>query len=198
MKRVLSTQPFARPDRVRDVVKESSTVMHTQLRMALNNMVLYLANKETERILFRPIKAAVLETHAKMLSLLSAAYTPEERDVIACPSMDEVALSLTLDALPSPAAEATSRVLSPAPSSSSLHGPGVGVGVGVSVGVLSPSTSAVSMSAATNVSTGVSQPATLTATTTTTPPANQLNTGPAERLHGNDIITSTPAHTPVA
>jgi hypothetical protein len=129
-----------------------------QLRIAVSNMGVYLANKETERILFRPIKVclcgrllllrffsqrytdahtnththtlslshpscqgAVLETHAKMVALLSAAYTQEERDVIACPSMDEIALSLTLEVdVPSPGPDGTPKVLSASNSSTTL------------------------------------------------------------------------------
>eukprot|EP00047_Mylnosiga_fluctuans_P015368 m.45508 g.45508 ORF g.45508 m.45508 type:complete len:750 (-) comp5887_c0_seq1:1435-3684(-) len=97
MKQKLSEQPFARPERLRDVLKDSDALLHGQLKIALANIATYLGNKDTERILFRPIKAAMLETYAKFAALVAAAYNPDERAIIACPTMDQVALAISAE-----------------------------------------------------------------------------------------------------
>lgn len=54
----LRQQPFATPEKVHDVVAETYKNLKTKLPMVQRSMSLYLANRDTEAILFRPIKVS--------------------------------------------------------------------------------------------------------------------------------------------
>ena len=49
-------------------------------------MQLYLANRETEFILFRPIRAQILTAFMTLITTLKAEYTPDQEIVVACPN----------------------------------------------------------------------------------------------------------------
>ena len=53
---VLRQQPFASPEKLHDVAAETYRNIKTKLSLVQRSMALYLANKDTEAILFRPIK----------------------------------------------------------------------------------------------------------------------------------------------
>ena len=52
----LSSQPFATPEKIHDIVAETYKNMKTQLVSVHRSMALYLANRDTEVILFKPVK----------------------------------------------------------------------------------------------------------------------------------------------
>jgi hypothetical protein len=52
----LAQQPFARADVIGKIVQETQRLIKNQLPIIQRSMQLYLANRETEFILFRPIK----------------------------------------------------------------------------------------------------------------------------------------------
>ena len=52
----LAQQPFARADLIGQIVQETQRLIKTRLPVIQRSMQLYLANRETEFILFRPIK----------------------------------------------------------------------------------------------------------------------------------------------
>nr|KAG5697557.1 hypothetical protein BaRGS_019778 [Batillaria attramentaria] len=79
---VLRTQPFATPEKVHDVAMETYRNIKTRLAGVQRSMSLYLANRDTEAILFRPIK------------LLLDHYTEEDRLIVACPSSEQINLLL--------------------------------------------------------------------------------------------------------
>lgn len=53
---LLRTQPFATPEKAHDVAMETYRNLKTKLPGVQRSMALYLANRDTESILFRPIK----------------------------------------------------------------------------------------------------------------------------------------------
>lgn len=53
-------QPFAQTDKVQTVVAETYRVLKTRKCVIQKSMSLYLANRDTEYILFRPIKVILL------------------------------------------------------------------------------------------------------------------------------------------
>lgn len=53
---LLREQPFASPEQVGAVVQDTQRCIKTKLSQIQRSMQLYLANKETELILYRPIK----------------------------------------------------------------------------------------------------------------------------------------------
>ena len=57
-------------------------------------MQLYLANRETEFILFRPVRSSVLTTFVSFLSTLKAEYTVEQQTIVGCPTQEQLAAVL--------------------------------------------------------------------------------------------------------
>merc|ERR1719192_1150564 len=57
-------------------------------------MQLYLANRETEFILFRPIRSDILTAFVTLLSVLRAEYSLEEQGMVGCPSQEQLAAIL--------------------------------------------------------------------------------------------------------
>lgn len=60
MKNPIRNQTFAAPDNIRDSVKEMLDQLKNNLPLLRRSMSLYLANHDTETILFRPIKVSFL------------------------------------------------------------------------------------------------------------------------------------------
>ncbi|KAK0059752.1 conserved oligomeric Golgi complex subunit 3-like isoform X1 [Biomphalaria pfeifferi] len=88
----LRQQPFALPEKVHDVVTETYKNIKTKLPIVQRSMSLYLANKDTEAILFRPIKVNVQQTFQKFHDLITQEYSEEDILIIACPSTEQVNL----------------------------------------------------------------------------------------------------------
>lgn len=63
------------------------------------SMQLYLANRETECILFRPIKNNIVAAFAQLQQLLSQHYSGDELLLIACPLPEQVSVMLSSSAL---------------------------------------------------------------------------------------------------
>lgn len=55
----LRTQPFAAPEKLNDIVAESYKIVKKSIPQIHRSMSLYLANRETEIILFKPIKVGL-------------------------------------------------------------------------------------------------------------------------------------------
>ncbi|KAK7090645.1 conserved oligomeric Golgi complex subunit 3-like isoform X2 [Littorina saxatilis] len=91
---VLRTQPFATPEKVHDVATETYRNIKTRLPALQRSMALYLANRDTEAILFRPIKVNIQQNYGKLSQLLLDHYTEEDRLIVACPSTEQINLLL--------------------------------------------------------------------------------------------------------
>lgn len=91
----LRNQPFAEVEKLHDVVAESYKNLKTRLPIVRRSMALYLANKDTEYILFKPIKVSVQQTYQQLSQLLSAEYTDEDKQIVACPSIEQINLLLS-------------------------------------------------------------------------------------------------------
>lgn len=59
----LHDQPFASPEKVHDVVAQTYRNLKQRKSDIQESMSLYLANKDTEHILFRPIKVRLHNIH---------------------------------------------------------------------------------------------------------------------------------------
>ena len=58
-------------------------------------MSLYLANKETEFILFKPIRVNILEAFAKFAKLTEETFDEQDLVVIACPNTEFISVTLS-------------------------------------------------------------------------------------------------------
>eukprot|EP00516_Mucochytrium_quahogii_P013590 CAMPEP_0203804922 /NCGR_PEP_ID=MMETSP0100_2-20121128/13897_1 /ASSEMBLY_ACC=CAM_ASM_000210 /TAXON_ID=96639 /ORGANISM=" , Strain NY0313808BC1" /LENGTH=299 /DNA_ID=CAMNT_0050713281 /DNA_START=900 /DNA_END=1800 /DNA_ORIENTATION=+ len=74
---VFQEQPFAKPDRVLALLNQCATDVPQMLRDILKSMTLYLANAQTQSILFKPIKANIFASISRMNDCIEANYDTE-------------------------------------------------------------------------------------------------------------------------
>ncbi|KAG7282896.1 hypothetical protein CRUP_018396 [Coryphaenoides rupestris] len=79
----LSQQPWAQPAKINDMVTATYRVMKSKLPATLQSMSLYLANKDTEFILFKPIRANVQQVFQRVHTLLQEEYSGEDLQIVA-------------------------------------------------------------------------------------------------------------------
>uniref|UniRef100_A0A668AYI3 Conserved oligomeric Golgi complex subunit 3 n=1 Tax=Myripristis murdjan TaxID=586833 RepID=A0A668AYI3_9TELE len=84
----LSQQPWAQPAKINDIVMATYRVMKSKLPSTLQSMSLYLANRDTEFILFKPVRNNIQQVFQRLHALLLEEYSGEDLQIIACPSME--------------------------------------------------------------------------------------------------------------
>lgn len=94
-KPVKATNIHLHPSQIADVVSSSQKNIRTHLPGIQRSMQLYLANRDTEFILFKPIRANVLSTFSKVQNIVTENYNEDDRIIIACPSQEEVSALLS-------------------------------------------------------------------------------------------------------
>uniref|UniRef100_A0A8C5ACR8 Conserved oligomeric Golgi complex subunit 3 n=1 Tax=Gadus morhua TaxID=8049 RepID=A0A8C5ACR8_GADMO len=92
----LSQQPWAQPAKINEIVTATYRVMKGKLPATLQSMSLYLANRDTEFILFKPVRNNIQQVFQKTHALLQEEYSGEDLQIIACPSMEQVNLLLSV------------------------------------------------------------------------------------------------------
>ncbi|XP_031218639.1 conserved oligomeric Golgi complex subunit 3 isoform X1 [Mastomys coucha] len=95
-KYTLSQQPWAQPAKVNDLVATVYKTIKTKLPLTLRSMSLYLSNKDTEFILFKPVRNNIQQVFQKFHALLKEEFSPEDVQIIACPSMEQLNLLLSV------------------------------------------------------------------------------------------------------
>ncbi|XP_023271573.1 conserved oligomeric Golgi complex subunit 3 [Seriola lalandi dorsalis] len=93
----LSQQPWAQPVKINDIVMATYRVMKSKLPSTLQSMSLYLANRDTEFILFKPVRNNIQQVFQRLLALLQEEYSGEDLQIIACPSMEQINLLLSVN-----------------------------------------------------------------------------------------------------
>lgn len=92
----LKSQPWATPEEMAAAVKEAQKKIRAHLAPLQRSMQLYLANKETEFILFRPIRNNVVGYFLQIEQLLTnAGYTDEDALIVACPTPEQVSVFIS-------------------------------------------------------------------------------------------------------
>lgn len=56
---ILRTQPFAKPDKLHDVISENYKDIRKKLPRICHLMAIYLANKDIEHIIFKRVKVCI-------------------------------------------------------------------------------------------------------------------------------------------
>ncbi|XP_018420794.1 PREDICTED: conserved oligomeric Golgi complex subunit 3 [Nanorana parkeri] len=92
----LSQQPWAQSAKINDLVSSTYKTIKTKLPVTLRSMSLYLANKDTEFILFKPVRSNIQQVFQKIHMLLKEEFSSEDLQIIACPSMEQVNLLLSM------------------------------------------------------------------------------------------------------
>jgi hypothetical protein len=90
----LNQQPFASASKVRDLVAEVYRNIRQRKPAIQSSMTLYLANRDTEYILFKPMKTNVQQSFQQLHALLAEHFTEEDQQIIAAPSLDQINLLL--------------------------------------------------------------------------------------------------------
>lgn len=77
----LRAQPFATPEKLHDMVGETNKLLRSKLPKLLETMSLYLANKDTESILFKPVKVGIQEAYRDFRKILDQHYRSSEKRI---------------------------------------------------------------------------------------------------------------------
>lgn len=87
----VAKQDFGKATVVAQIVKDAQQNMKKKIPDVQRSLQLYLANRETEFILFRPIKNSVINAFMQIDQiLLKSGYSTEDQLLIACPSPEQV------------------------------------------------------------------------------------------------------------
>jgi len=76
-------------------ITEAMKHMKKVVPLVQEKMSLYLANKETEFILYKPIRVSILETFSKFSKLIEENFDEQDLVVIGCPNMEVLAVTLS-------------------------------------------------------------------------------------------------------
>jgi len=91
----LRQEAFATPEVLHELMVKVYKDMKGHVKKTGGSMALYLANKETENILFKPIKLNIQHIFQQLHNVLLENYTEEDRAIIGAPSLDQIGLLLS-------------------------------------------------------------------------------------------------------
>ncbi|XP_058058954.1 conserved oligomeric Golgi complex subunit 3 isoform X1 [Anopheles bellator] len=92
----LRLAPFAAPQQISSIIQECLRNIKTKLAGLQRSMQLYLANKDTEFILFRPIRNSIIGAFMKLEQILTLnAYTKDDLTIVSCPSVEQISVLLS-------------------------------------------------------------------------------------------------------
>ncbi|XP_053694577.1 conserved oligomeric Golgi complex subunit 3 isoform X2 [Sabethes cyaneus] len=87
---------FAAPQQISSIIQESIRNIKTKLGALQRSMQLYLSNKDTEFILFRPIRNNIIGSFVKLEQLLvTNAYSKDDLTIVSCPSAEQISVLLS-------------------------------------------------------------------------------------------------------
>ena len=90
----LSSLSWMSTKNLHDVVSDCQKKIKKELPVIQKMLHLYLCNKETEYILFKPIRNEIMITFMGLRQIVNTEYTPDEITIIGCPSQEQVAMLL--------------------------------------------------------------------------------------------------------
>ncbi|XP_044742124.1 conserved oligomeric Golgi complex subunit 3 [Chrysoperla carnea] len=89
-------EKWTEPENLASIVNNVKRIIKTRITPIQNSMTLYIHNRETESILFRPIKNNIIGAFVQLEQLLSEClYEWNELLTISCPTADQVSLMLS-------------------------------------------------------------------------------------------------------
>lgn len=93
---VLRQTAWASPQQISGVIQESQRLIKSKLSGLQRAMQLYLSNKDTEFILFRPIRNNIISAFVKLEQMLSTnGYTNDDLIIASCPTPDQISILLS-------------------------------------------------------------------------------------------------------
>ncbi|OQR75864.1 conserved oligomeric Golgi complex subunit 3-like [Tropilaelaps mercedesae] len=91
----LKKQPFAEATAASKVVSASYRDFKERLARLQKAMSLYLANRDTEAILFKPIKNKTVAFYEKLNKVIEDEYSQDDMKIIACPSAEQISMLMS-------------------------------------------------------------------------------------------------------
>lgn len=92
----LRQTPWASPQQISGVIQESQRMIKSKLAGLQRAMQLYLSNKDTEFILFRPIRNNIISAFVKLEQILTTnGYSNDDLVITSCPSADQISVLLS-------------------------------------------------------------------------------------------------------
>lgn len=96
----LRQQQWASPQHVSEVCQSSQRLVKTELTGLQRSLQLYLSNRDTEFILFRPIRNNIIGAFVRLEQLLTtSAYGVDDLVIAGCPSADQISVLLSASVL---------------------------------------------------------------------------------------------------
>lgn len=87
---------WASPQQISGVIQESQRMIKSKLAGLQRAMQLYLSNKDTEFILFRPIRNNIISAFVKLEQILTTnGYSNDDLVITSCPSADQISVLLS-------------------------------------------------------------------------------------------------------
>lgn len=92
----LRQTPWASPQQISGVIQESQRMIKSKLATLQRSLQLYLSNKDTEFILFRPIRNNIISAFVKLGQILTNnGYSSDDLVITSCPSADQISVLLS-------------------------------------------------------------------------------------------------------
>lgn len=92
----LRQAPWASPQQISSVIQESQRTIKSKLAGLQRAMQLYLSNKDTEFILFRPIRNNMICAFVKLEQILTTnGYSNDDLVIASCPTADQISVLLS-------------------------------------------------------------------------------------------------------
>lgn len=96
----LRQQPWASPQHVSEVCQSAQRLVKAELTGLQRSLQLYLSNRDTEFILFRPIRNNIIGAFVRLEQLLAtSAYSADDLVIAGCPSADQISVLLSASVL---------------------------------------------------------------------------------------------------
>ena len=92
----LNQQPFAKAEKLQDIIAENYKHIRKKLPEICKKMSLYLSNIEIEQIILKRVKACLQQLYSDMLQIIKLNYSDEEQLIIACPTPEQIGLWMTI------------------------------------------------------------------------------------------------------
>uniref|UniRef100_T1GGA6 Uncharacterized protein n=1 Tax=Megaselia scalaris TaxID=36166 RepID=T1GGA6_MEGSC len=92
----LRQSPWASPQQISVIVQESQRLIKSKLSGLQRSMQLYLSNRDTEFIIFKPIRNNIIGAFSKLEQILTSnGYTNDDMIMTSCPSAEQVSILLS-------------------------------------------------------------------------------------------------------
>ncbi|KAH8412597.1 hypothetical protein KR009_003555 [Drosophila setifemur] len=93
---VLRQSPWASPQQISSIIQETQRLIKAKLAVLQRAMQLYLSNRDTEFIIFRPIRNNIIQSFVKLEQLLTTnGYSTDDMIITSCPSAEQVSILLS-------------------------------------------------------------------------------------------------------